>query len=217
MGLATQIRPPPGRWAACRSGHECPPRGLEAAPTTGKGRSHGHIHSQLHNLTHTAAAPHGSTDTRPRIDTAQRMPSDLASGPPGRPHMPADEHKQTPSQTATPRGPDRNAAARPPTAAGSGGPIYSRATTAIANHTASRILSDSLALPQGSSIWHMALAQRSYLPLFALPDTNLTHNNAAPSPHAQTAQPASADSRTQLGRRRDGGWGRGEEREEVPD
>ena len=95
--------------------------------------------------------------------------------------------------------------------------MHSHIPTAIANYTASRILSDSLALPQGSSIWRMALAQRSYLPLFAIPDTTLTHNNAAPSPYTQTAQPASADSRTQLGRRRGGGWGRGEEREEVPD
>ena len=95
--------------------------------------------------------------------------------------------------------------------------MHSHIPAAIANYTASRILSDSLALPQGSSIWRMALAQRSYLPLFALPDTTLTHNNAAPSPHTPTTQPAPADSRTQMGRRRGGGWGRGEEREEVPD
>ena len=93
--------------------------------------------------------------------------------------------------------------------------MHSHLPTAIANYTASRILSDSLALPQGSSIWRMALAQRSYLPLFALPNTSLTHNNATPSPYTQTVQPASADSRTQMGGDRGGGWGRGEERAEA--
>ena len=145
------------------------------------------------------------------------MPSDLAAGPPTRPHRSAGNYEHTLSQIATPRGPDRNATARPPTAAGRYGPMHSHVPTAIANYTASRILSDSLALPQGSSIWHMALAQRSYLPLFALPNTSLIHNNATPSPYTQTMQPASADSRTQKRGDRGGGWGRGEEREEVPD